>query len=216
MPAPDILIAFILATAVFAYMPGGPAMLYTAAQTLARGPRAGGWFAAMGIHVGGYVHVLAAALGLAVLFQAVPVLYAVLKLAGGAAYLIWLGGIKLLRNRDASVMAEARVEAKSPRRAFWESVSVEVLNPKTAIFYVAFLPQFTDPSAALPLWVQLMVLGTVVNVMFSSADVICVLLADRITRALRGSNRAGGVWLHRLGGGILIGLGGLRLGLARG
>jgi threonine/homoserine/homoserine lactone efflux protein len=210
MPAPDILIAFVLATAVFAYMPG-PSMLYTAAQTLARGPRAG-WFAAMGIHVGGYVHVLAAALGLAVLFQAVPVLYATLKLAG-AGYLIWLG-IKLMRNREASVMAEAKVEAKSPRRAFWESVSVEVLNPKTAIFYVAFLPQFTDPSAALPLWAQLMVLGTVVNLMFSSADAICVLLADRITRALRGSNRAG-LWLHRLGGGILIGLG-LRLGLARG
>ena len=209
MPPFEILIAFLAATAVFAYMPG-PSMLYTAAQTVARGRRAG-WFATLGIHLGGYVHVLAAALGLAVLFQAVPVLYAGLKLAG-AGYLIWLG-IGMIRNREAGQMADIQVTAKSPRRAFWQSVSVEVLNPKTAIFYVAFLPQFTDPVAGLPLWAQLMVLGTAVNLMFSSADVGCVMLADRVTRALRGSAR-GARWLHRLGGGVLIALG-LRLGFER-
>ena len=94
MPTSDILIAFFLAASVFAYLPG-PAMLYAAAQTMARGRRAG-WFAALGIHIGGYVHVLAAAFGLAILFQMVPVLYLILKLVG-AAYLIWLG-IKLWRS----------------------------------------------------------------------------------------------------------------------
>jgi threonine/homoserine/homoserine lactone efflux protein len=202
MPGPDILIAFLLATAVFAYMPG-PAMLYAAAQTIARGRRAG-WLAALGIHVGGYVHVAAAALGLAVLFAAVPVLYLVLKLAG-AVYLIWLG-VQMILSRASMAGVSPQNAALSPRRAFWESITVEVLNPKTALFYLAFLPQFTDPGAALPIWAQLFILGTVVNVMFSSADVACVLLADRVTGALRASDRAARL-VRRLGGGILVALG---------
>lgn len=209
MPPADLLIAFFIATAVFAYMPG-PAMLYAAAQTIARGRRAG-WMASLGIHFGGYVHVFAAALGLAVLFQAVPVLYAVIKVLG-AVWLIWLG-ISMFRQATLGPVTLAP-EAKSPRRAFWESVTVEVLNPKTAIFYLAFLPQFTDPTASLPIWVQLFVLGTVVNVMFSSADVACVLLADRVTGALRASERAAR-WARRAGGSVLIGLG-VNVGLSRG
>ena len=129
MPSHDLLIAFFIATAVFAYMPG-PAMLYTAAQTIARGQRAG-WMASLGIHVGGYVHVIAAALGLAVLFQAVPVLYVAVKFAG-AAYLVWLG-IKLFFSKASVSVSSIQLDAKSPRRAFYESVTVEVLNPKTAI-----------------------------------------------------------------------------------
>lgn len=214
MPSFELFVAFALATAVFAYMPG-PAMLYAAAQTIARGRRAG-WLAALGIHVGGYAHVVAAALGLAVLFNAVPVLYTGVKLAG-AAYLVWLGGRMIFGRNAAHPSSDAVVAAtsnlKSSRRAFWESALVEILNPKTAIFYVAFLPQFTDPAAALPIWVQLLVLGTVVNVMFSSADIVCVVLADRVTTALRRSATAGRI-VRRVGGSILVGLG-LNLGLSR-
>jgi len=209
MPSYDILIAFLLATAVFAYMPG-PATLYTAAQTLARGRRAG-WMAALGIHIGGYVHVAAAALGLAVLFTTVPMLYTILKYAG-ALYLIWLG-LKLIFSRDRRAVSSLELKAKSPRRAFWQSVTVEVLNPKTAIFYLAFLPQFTDVSAELPVWLQLLMLGTVVNVMFSSADAICVLLADKITALLKNSRSANRI-AQRIGGGLLVGLG-LNLALNR-
>lgn len=214
MPSFELLTAFFVATAVFAYMPG-PAMLYTAAQTIARGRRAG-WLAALGIHVGGYAHVLAAALGLAVLFEAVPSLYTAVKLAG-AAYLVWLG-IRMILARDpahasSETLTAAIALGKSPWRAFWESVTVEVLNPKTAIFYLAFLPQFTDPSAALPIWAQLAVLGAVVNVMFSSADAVCVVLADRVTAALR-SSVAAGRWVRRAGGSILVGLG-INIGLSR-
>lgn len=204
MPNTEILIAFLLATAVFAYMPG-PSTLYAAAQTIARG-RQGGLMAAFGIHIGGYVHVVAAALGLAILFDAVPMLYSGMKLIG-AAYLIWLG-LRFIffakQTIDANSLPETK--PKSARRAFWESAMVEILNPKTAIFYVAFLPQFTDPSAILPLWGQLLVLGTFVNVMFSSADLLCVLLAERITAALRQSP-ASRKWANRCGGGILIALG---------
>ncbi len=88
MPSTELLIAFVITTGVFAYIPG-PAMLYAAAQTLARG-RWSGLMATLGIHLGCYVHVLAAAAGLSVLFHAVPVLYLGVKLAG-AAYLVWLG-----------------------------------------------------------------------------------------------------------------------------
>lgn len=202
MPPIELLTAFFIAASVFAYMPG-PAMLYAAAQTMARGRKAG-WLAAMGIHLGGYVHVAAAAFGLAVLFEVVPLLYTALKIAG-AGYLIWLG-VKLYRSRQPVAATSLAIDAKSPRRAFWESVTVEVLNPKTAIFYIAFLPQFVDPAAAFPIWLQLLILGTVVNIMFSSADAACVLLADRVTAFLQGSRAAGRI-TQRLGGSILIALG---------
>ena len=202
MPSCELLIAFVVATSIFAYMPG-PSTLYAAAQTIARGRRAG-WFAALGIHIGGYVHVLAAAVGLAILFQAIPPLYLALKLAG-AAYLVWLG-ITMFLAKSGDGSEPVSVEQKSVRRAFWESVSVEVLNPKTAIFYVAFLPQFADPSAALPIWLQLLVLGTVVNVMFSSADAICVILADKIISIFKDSGVANRI-ANRLGGSVLVALG---------
>lgn len=202
MPSFELLFAFVVATAVFAYMPG-PAMLYTAAQTMARGRKAG-WLAALGIHIGGYAHVAAAALGLAILFEAVPILYTVLKFAG-AAYLVWLG-VKLFFSRENITTSVLEVDAKPPKRAFWESVTVEVLNPKTAIFYVAFLPQFTDLSASFPIWMQLFILGTIVNFMFSSADVIAVILADKVTSTLRRSASAAKI-VRRIGGSILVGLG---------
>ncbi len=172
MPSSELLIAFILATSIFAYMPG-PSTLYAAAQTIARGQRAG-WLAALGIHIGGYVHVLAAAFGLAILFKAVPILYVALKL-GGAAYLIWLG-YKMFTSKASLGSADLNVDLKSPRKAFWESVTVEVLNPKTAIFYLAFLPQFTDPNAVLAIRIRLLIIGTILNVMFSTADVLCAAL----------------------------------------
>ncbi|WP_371171317.1 LysE family translocator [Aliiroseovarius sp. 2305UL8-7] len=209
MPSLELLLAFATATAVFAYLPG-PAMLYTAAQTMARGRKAG-WLAAVGIHIGGYAHVAAASLGLAILFEAVPILYTVLKFTG-AFYLLYLGA-RLFFSPENITTSVLEMDAKSPKRAFWESVTVEVLNPKTAIFYVAFLPQFTDPAASFPIWLQLFILGTVVNVMFSSADVIAVVLADKVTASLKRSVAAAKV-IRRVGGSILIALG-LNVALSR-
>lgn len=202
MPSFEILVAFVVATSIFAYMPG-PSTLYAAAQTIARGRRAG-WFAALGIHIGGYVHVLAAAVGLAILFQAIPILYLALKFVG-AGYLIWLGISMFLTKAETGTKPQVAVK-KSARRAFWESVSVEVLNPKTAIFYLAFLPQFADPSAAFPIWVQLIILGTIVNIMFSSADAICVILADKITTLFKASSSANRI-ANKIGGSVLVALG---------
>ncbi|GGX39495.1 amino acid transporter [Tateyamaria omphalii] len=201
MPGFDTLLAFIIATAIFAYIPG-PAMLYATAQTLARGARAG-LMAALGIHVGGYVHVLAAAFGLAILFDLVPPLYIALKLIG-AAYLIWLG-LQMIRTRNARVNAVPQ-GGRDPVRAFRQSMTVEILNPKTALFFVAFLPQFSDPTAALPIWAQLLILGTVVNIVFSSADLVCVALAHRMSRLLTRTGQAT-ARAKTLGGSILVGLG---------
>ena len=203
MPALELLLSFLAATAVFAYMPG-PAMLYTAAQTVARGRRAG-WMAALGIHIGGYVHVIAAMLGISALFAAVPTLYVVVKLAG-AGYLIWLGLQVFRSTGDYTQITANATSTKASGQSFQQSVAVEVLNPKTAIFYIAFLPQFTDPAASIPLWGQLLLLGTIVNVMFSSADVLCVLLSSSIVDFFNRTGNSTRI-LQRIGGVILVGLG---------
>ena len=208
MPGLDLLIPFAIATAVFAYFPG-PALLYTAAQTLARGRRAG-FMAALGIHLGCYVHVFAAALGLSAVLEYVPELYLALKLAG-AAYLIWLG-ISMWRQQAASG-GTMELPAKTARRAMLESMAVEILNPKVALFFIAFLPQFVDPSAGLPVSLQFLILGVIVNFAFSSADVITVFLSDHVVGYLKRSGQGMRI-AQRLGGGVLIGLG-VRLALLR-
>lgn len=198
----DILFAFFLAALLFAYMPG-PALIYTAAQTMARGRRAG-FMAALGLHLGGYVHVLAATLGLSALFQLIPALYTVLKIVGGL-YLIWLG-ISILRQKSAGTSVALVAEPKSGKRAFAESIVVEVLNPKSVLFYVAFLPQFVDPAGLWPVWIQFLLLGSMVNMLFGSADLIAVLLTDKVLAAVGKSG-----WKEKLmrlcGGTMLIALG---------
>lgn len=200
MASIETLMAFLLAMAVFAYMPG-PAILYTAAQTLARGKRAG-FMAALGLHVGGYIHVFAAAFGLSAALAYVPDVYAAIKLAG-ALYLIWLG-IALIRQRDE--LEAPVVQMKSARKAFIESIIVEVFNPKAALFFIAFLPQFADPAGAWPVWTQLLVLGVATLIAFASADIVTVYASSAIAARAKagGAMRKGLKWL---GGSILIGLG---------
>jgi threonine/homoserine/homoserine lactone efflux protein len=201
MPSLDLLFPFVLATLVFAVIPG-PAILYTAAQTLARGRR-GGLLASLGIHLGGFVHVIAAAAGLSAVLELVPDLYAAVRLAG-AAYLVWLGWTMMRPRLDAGALPEVR--DRDARRAFAESVLVEALNPKAAMFYLAFLPQFVDGGAAWPAWLQFLVLGWAVNLTFSAADLVTVVLTDRLLAGIRRSG--GGARLLRFaGGGTLIGLG---------
>ncbi len=185
-----------------AYIPG-PAMIYATAQTKARGRQAG-LMAALGLHAGGLVHVAAAAAGLSVLFAAVPTLYTLVKLAG-AAYLVWLG-ISMLHAAGHGDTVVPELKPKTARRAFIESVTVELLNPKTAVFFIAFLSQFVDPAASLPVWAQFLILGQVTNLILSSADLICVALADRVIALLRRSGSAQ-AWLQRAGGAILVTLG---------
>ncbi|WP_374254120.1 LysE family translocator [Acinetobacter brisouii] len=205
MPSFQLLSTFLLTTLIFAYLPG-PAMLYTAAQTLARGRKAG-LMASLGIHLGGYAHIVIAATGLTILFHAIPIAYTLLKICG-ALWLIWLG-LKLLFARNSKPSSD--LQNHQQQRAFSESIWVEILNPKTAIFYLAFLPQFIDAQATFPIWLQFLILGTIVNLAFSSADVVCVFCADLILKKLKTSARGQHIFRY-LSGSIFIMLG-LRLGL---
>ncbi|NGO63452.1 LysE family translocator [Rhizobium daejeonense] len=202
MPSLDVLLAFLVTTALFAFIPG-PAMLYAAARTMAGGRRAG-FMAVLGIHIGSYAHIFAAAAGLSVLFHAVPVAFMLVKLAG-ALYLIWLG-ISLFRSKDAQTGEVSHSKGGLSGRAFVQSVTVEVLNPKTAIFFMAFLPQFVDSGASLPVWAQFAILGLLVNAMFTFADIVSVLLAGMIVARLKQSGPARKL-VQRAGGTILVGLG---------
>ena len=201
MPSLAHLLPFLIATLVIAAMPG-PAMLYITAQTLARG-RAGGLRAVAGTSVGGLFHVAAAAAGLSAVFRWSPTLFLVVKIVG-AAYLVWLGVVMIRSRRMGTALPQ--LAQKTARQAFAESVMVEVLNPKTALFFLAFLPQFVDPAASLPIWAQFLVLGLVVSVTAMVADLVTVVCVDRVMARLRRSETAAR-WLRLAGGSVLVGLG---------
>jgi len=190
-----MLTTFLITTLIFAYLPG-PAMLYTANQTLTKGKKAG-LIATFGIHLGGYVHIALAAFGLTIVFKLIPALYSTIKILG-ACWLIWLG-LKMWFTPNTTTQTISQ-------KTFTESILVEVLNPKTALFYVSFLPQFIDTQGTI--WLQFLLLGFIVNLAFTSADVCCVFLAHTICKKVKTSNRA----FKWLGGSIFIGLG-VRLGL---
>lgn len=198
MPPVDQLVPFLFATLLFAVMPG-PAILYMTAQTMAHGSRAG-IMAALGIHIGCYAHIIAASIGLAALLTHFPGLYVALKLAG-AAYLVWLGMRMLFGTAGPQVEAAA-----SGKAALRESIIVEMLNPKTALFFVAFLPQFVDPAAAWPVGLQFLALGMVVNLALSFADLGAVGLAT-LARGRLFAQPRGSRMLFTASGSILIGLG---------
>lgn len=197
MTSLELWIPFAVATLAFACMPG-PAILYMTAQTAALGRRAG-LMAALGVHIGCYAHIIAAAIGLASLMEQAPMAYAAIRLAG-AAYLVWLGLTMFLGwSKTAN---EAGSRASNTLR---DSIVVEVLNPKTALFFLTFLPQFVDPAAAFPLWLQFVTLGILVNLVFSIADLAAVGIAS-LTLARFASGGAG--WMvPKACGSILIGLG---------
>ncbi len=202
MPSTDLLIAFFTVGAIFAFIPG-PGLLYAAAQTLAGG-RSAGLLGTLGLALGGYLHVIAATAGLSVVFHAVPPLYAAVKLVG-AAYLVWLG-ISMIRGKATGADGAPVVARKTGKRALVEGITVEMLNPKTAMFFLAFLPQFTDPAANLPVWAQFVILGSIVNLMFALADVVAVLLASSVVTRLGRVNRIQSA-VQKLGGGIMVALG---------
>lgn len=183
MPSTELLLTFLVTATLYGYVPG-PAMLFVAAQTAARGRRYG-LMTSFGIHLGTYFHVLAAAFGITVLLHFFPSVYIGMKIAG-AAYLIWLG-FGLFRRVDEVAADAPSARSANESQALFEGMVVEILNPKTALFYIAFLPQFTRIEGGQELWFQLLVLGCIANVIFSSSDVLCALLADVVRRGLHRS-----------------------------
>jgi threonine/homoserine/homoserine lactone efflux protein len=165
-------VLFFLAALVIAVSPG-PGIFYVAARTLAGG-RDEGLASSLGTGLGGLVHVAAGAVGVSALVLASAEAFALLKVAG-AIYLIWLG-IKTFR--EARIAVDIHAEPTGARRAFREGIVVEALNPKTAAFFLAFLPQFVDPTAG-PVWLQFLLLGLVSVALNTAVDVVVALVASQ-------------------------------------
>jgi threonine/homoserine/homoserine lactone efflux protein len=199
MPSATQFGVFLAAALVLAAVPG-PGMLYVLARSLAGG-RSVGIASSCGTAVGGLGNLVAAAAGLSALIAGSAVLFTAVKLAG-AAYLIYLGLRTLVRTDD--VAAGAAVPGSTAGRAFRQGILTELLNPKTALFFLAFLPQFINPhAAALP---QLLVLGTISVALNTGADLVVAAVAGPIGSRLRTSRRFRR--RQRLAsGGTLIGLG---------
>lgn len=163
---------FLAAASIIALSPG-PGILYVAARTLAGG-RSEGLASTIGTALGGLVHVAAGAVGVSTLVMASAEAFSILKIAG-ALYLVWLG-IKTLR--EARVDMPAAGTGVGTARAFRDGIVVEALNPKTAAFFLAFLPQFVDPSAG-AVWLQFLGLGLVSVTLNTAVDVVVVGAAAR-------------------------------------
>jgi len=192
-------LAFFIAALVLAITPG-PGIAYVVARTAAGG-RAEGLASCIGTGLGGMLHVCAAALGLSLLLAQSATAFSVVKYVG-AAYLVYLG-IRLLVS-NASPSAQGAVVAGGTRRALLEGVLVEALNVKTALFFLAFLPQFLVSGS--PPVLQLVVMGTVCVVLNTLVDVAAVLGAARLLRSEFSARRRARI-LSKASGVTLVGLG---------
>ena len=180
MPEPSTLAVFALAALALIAVPG-PNIIYITTRSLADGRRAG-MVSVLGVETGTLIHVAAAAAGLSALLASSAAAFAVVKYAG-AAYLVWLGVRTLLAREPAEQGRD--VPAPVPLgRVYRQALLVQLLNPKVALFFLAFLPQFVDPdrgAAAL----QILVLGAVVAGLGITISSIYALVADTAGRSLR-------------------------------
>jgi len=203
MPDATTFALFVAAALVMLVVPG-PSVLYIVARSI-EGGRTAGLVSVLGVQTGALVHIAFAAVGLSAILASSALAFSVVKWLG-AAYLIWLG-LRRILGRDEED-GEVAVEPAPLSRVFWQGVVVNTLNPKTALFFLAFLPQFVDPSRGAA-WTQILLLG--------AAFVILALCSDGLYALLSGT--AGG-WLRRrmkgasfrraqrfVSGGILIALG---------
>lgn len=178
----------------------GPAVLYIVARSVEQGRR-GGLMSVAGIHLGTLVHVAAASAGLSALLVRSALAFTSVKLAG-AAYLVILGTRRLLRPVATS---DAPIAKAALRRVFWQGAIVNVLNPKTAVFFFAFLPQFVDPHAG-RVGLQVLVLGITFVVLGAVSDGGYALLAGTIGPRLLHRPRAARA-RERISGGVCVALG---------
>ncbi len=197
---------FLLAALMIAVIPG-PGIFYVAARTLSGGRRAG-IASTLGTALGGLVHVVAGAVGVSAIIVASAELFAVLKLTG-ALYLIWLG---IRTFREAGNRLPEPVSAVGAQRSFREGVLVEALNPKTAAFFLAFIPQFVDPAAGHAA-LQFIALGLISVALNTFADVIVVAFAAKARATLMARPRL--IQRLRQGSGLFMAGLGLSLALAR-
>ena len=193
------LFAFLVAAILLAVTPG-PGIAYVVARTAAGG-RSEGLASCLGTCLGGLLHVLAAAFGLSVLIAQSALAFNLLKYLG-AAYLVYLGIRMWLRQEPTA--AVATMAPQGARRALVEGIVVEALNVKTALFFLAFLPQFVDPGAALV--PQLVLLGSLCVALNTFVDVVAVFAAHRLLRS-EAARAARARMMTRMAGVTMMGLG---------
>ena len=200
LPDSGALAVFVLSAIVLLVIPG-PAVLYVVSQSVSRG-RLAGIVSMLGVQAGALVHVAAAAAGLSALLVRSAAAFDAVKYAG-AAYLVFLG-VRRLIGRDESEVEGVRRE-RSLRRLFGQGVIVNVLNPKTALFFFAFLPQFVDVARG-SVALQIATLGVLFILLAMVSDGLYALAAGSAAGWVRG--RPGLVRGERFAsGGVLVGLG---------
>jgi len=179
-------VLFLTAAVLLAIAPG-PGMLYVLARSLAGGRREG-VLSALGTFVGGMVHVLAAAAGISVVLARSAMAFATVKYAG-AAYLCFLGVRMILAaRRDGDKMPiDFLPRARNP---FWQGITTEVLNPKTALFFLSFIPQFVHREAGHVFW-QFLLLGAISVTLNTSADLVVTMFAGPLGNRIRSSLDSG-------------------------
>ena len=194
---------FLTAALLLAIAPG-PGMLYVLARSLAGGRREG-VLSAFGTFLGGMVHVFAAALGLSIILAKSAVAFAAVKYLG-AAYLCFLGVRMIIEARHDNADPGAMLSTIQPQRnPLWQGVATEVLNPKTALFFLSFIPQFVSHTGG-HMFLQFVTLGTISVVLNTTADLIVIAMAGPLGVRIRSS----AVFRRRqrtVTGAIMIGLG---------
>ena len=180
----------------------GPDIAFILGQTITGGRKSG--FAAMlGIWGGTIVHVFLAVVGLSALIAASALAFTTIKWVG-VGYLIWLG-LNALRSTESSLSTDIKQEQKTVWRIFWRGALVTLLNPKVAMFFLAFFPQFVVLDAG-PIWAQVLLHGLLLIFVAALIEPLLVLAGERITAKLRDNKRVG-LWLDRSLGTIFIALG---------
>jgi threonine/homoserine/homoserine lactone efflux protein len=183
MPDPTHFLVFLSAAVLLAVAPG-PGMLYVLARTLAGGRREG-MLSALGTFFGGMVHVFAAAAGISIILAKSAIAFAAVKYFG-AAYLCFLGIRMILdARRDEALPINTLPRAKNP---FVQGVLTEVLNPKTALFFLSFIPQFVNHANG-HVFAQFVLLGAISVTLNTTADIIVTLLAGPLGQRIRDSAR---------------------------
>jgi threonine/homoserine/homoserine lactone efflux protein len=203
MPDASTYALFVVAALVLLIVPG-PSVLYIVARSI-EGGRTVGLVSVLGVQTGAMVHIAVATLGLSAILASSAVAFSVVKWLG-AAYLVWLG-LRRIFGRDQGE-DEVAVEPARLSRVFWQGVIVNTLNPKTALFFLAFLPQFVDPARGAA-WTQILLLGATFVVLALCSDGLYALLSGTAGGWLR--RRMKGASFRRrqrfVSGGILIALG---------
>ena len=196
-----------LTAAVLLNLSPGPDMAFILGHTMKSGTRAG-FSAVFGVWTGACIHVLLAAFGLSAILAASAIAFSTVKWVG-AIYLVWLG-IQALRSKGEGGFVRAAGETLGWRRIYRQGVLVSLLNPKVAIFFLAFLPQFVVEGAG-PAWLQLAVHGGLIIVVAVFIEPPLILVGGRLADLLKNNTKIG-LWLDRGLGALFVALG-VRLAL---